>query len=34
VKAGSAQAVAKEIAPAHLTIGKARPSSNDQVELP
>jgi hypothetical protein len=34
VKAGSEQAVAKEIAPAHLTIGKPRPSSNDQVELP
>jgi hypothetical protein len=34
VKAGSQQAVAKEIAPAHLVIGKARPSSNDQVELP
>jgi hypothetical protein len=34
VKAGSEQAVTKEIAPAHLTIGKARPSSNDQVGLP
>jgi hypothetical protein len=34
VKAGSAQAVTQEIAPAHLVIGKARPSSNDQVELP
>jgi hypothetical protein len=34
VKAGTAQAVAKEIAPAHLVIGKARPSSNDQLELP
>ena len=34
VKAGSEEAVAKEIAPAHLTIGKARPSSNDQVGLP
>jgi hypothetical protein len=34
VKAGSEQAVTKEIAPARLTIGKARPSSNDQVGLP
>jgi hypothetical protein len=34
VAAGSSQAVAKEIAPAHLTIGKPRPSSNDQVGLP
>jgi hypothetical protein len=34
VKAGSEEAVAKEIAPAHLVIGKARPSSNDQLELP
>ena len=34
VKAGSAEAVTREIAPAHLIIGKARPNSNDQVELP
>ena len=34
VKAGSAQAVTREIAPAHLIIGKPRPNSNDQVELP
>ena len=34
VKAGSAEAVTREIAPAHLIIGKARPTSNDQVELP
>jgi hypothetical protein len=34
VKAGSEEAVAKEIAPAHLTIGKPRPDSNDQVGLP
>jgi hypothetical protein len=34
VKAGSSQAVAKEIAPAHLIFGKARKPSNDQVGLP
>jgi hypothetical protein len=34
VKAGSEQAVTKEIAPAHLIIGQARPSSNDQLQLP
>jgi hypothetical protein len=34
VKAGSAQAVTAEIAPAHLIIGKPRPASNDQVGLP
>jgi hypothetical protein len=34
VKAGSVHAVAREIAPAHLVIGKARPDSNDQVGLP
>jgi hypothetical protein len=34
VKAGSEKAVSKEIPPAHLLIGKARPSSNDQLQLP
>jgi hypothetical protein len=34
VKAGSEKAVSKEIPPAHLVIGKARPDSNNQVELP
>jgi hypothetical protein len=34
VKAGSEKAVSREIPPAHLLIGKARPSSNDQLELP
>ena len=34
VKAGSEQAVAKEIRPAHLIIGKKRPDSNNQVDLP
>ena len=34
VKAGSVEAVTKEIAPAHLVIGRQRQSSNDQVGLP
>ena len=34
VKAGSAKAVAKELAPATLRVGKARKSSSDQVLLP
>ncbi|HKN94631.1 MAG TPA: hypothetical protein VJU60_09890 [Thermoleophilaceae bacterium] len=34
VKAGSATAVKKELAPARLVIGKARQDSNDQVGLP
>jgi hypothetical protein len=34
VKAGSLQAVKKELAPARLVIGKARADSNDQVGLP
>jgi len=34
VKAGSVQAVKKELAPAQLVIGKARPDSNEQVGLP
>lgn len=34
VKAGSVQAVKRELAPARLVIGKPRPDSNDQVGLP
>jgi hypothetical protein len=34
VKAGSLHAVKKELKPAHLVIGKARPDSNGQVGLP
>jgi hypothetical protein len=34
VKAGSTKAVTKELPPAHLVIGKARPDSNGQVGLP
>jgi hypothetical protein len=34
VKAGSARAVKKELPPARLVIGKARPDSNNQVGLP
>ena len=34
VKAGSAKAVKKELAPARLVIGKPRPDSNDRVGLP
>lgn len=34
VRAGSPKAVAKEIEPARLTIGKERPDSNDQLLLP
>jgi hypothetical protein len=34
VKAGSERAVKRELRPAHLVIGKARPSSNNQVGLP
>jgi hypothetical protein len=34
VKAGTLHAVTKELRPAHLVIGKARPDSNDQVGLP
>jgi len=34
VEAGSEHAVSKEIPPAHLEIGKPRPSSNNEVELP
>jgi hypothetical protein len=34
VRAGSEKAVTREIPPAHLVIGKPRPSSNDQLELP
>jgi hypothetical protein len=34
VKAGSTTAVAREIAPAHLVIGKERAPSNNQVGLP
>ena len=34
VKAGSTKAVTKELAPAHLVIGKQRADSNGQVGLP
>jgi hypothetical protein len=34
VKAGSLQAVKRELQPAHLVIGKQRPDSNNQVGLP
>jgi hypothetical protein len=34
VRAGSEKAVTKEISPARLVIGKPRPDSNNQVELP
>jgi len=34
VKAGSVHAVKRELAPAQLVIGRARPDSNDQVGLP
>lgn len=34
IKAGSIKAVTRELAPAHLVIGKPRPDSNDQVGLP
>jgi hypothetical protein len=34
VRAGSEKAATREIPPAHLVIGKPRPSSNDQLELP
>jgi hypothetical protein len=34
VKAGTAKAVAKELDPATLKVGKPRPSSSDQVLLP
>lgn len=34
VRAGTAEAVKKQLSPARIVIGKARPDSNDQVGLP